>query len=135
MGIRGRTSSAELAIIGPGGVETVQRPQAPAELTDEQADEWCAIIGRLPAEYFPRETHGMLAQYCRHITRARHLAQLIAQMEASDSFDVGEYRALLQSEETQSRAIATIASKLRLSHSAIQDRRQRRPTSAKRPWE
>src|SRR5215510_3112468 len=89
MGIRGRTSSAELAVIDPAGIETVRRPQAPVELTDEQADEWCAIVGRLPAEYFPRETHGMLAQYCRHITRARRLAQLIAQMEASGSFDAG----------------------------------------------
>jgi hypothetical protein len=33
MGARGRHGVAELAVIGPGGIETVRRPEPPDELT------------------------------------------------------------------------------------------------------
>jgi hypothetical protein len=56
MGVRGRTGIAELTVIGPGGIETVKRPDPPGELTDEQATEWRAIVNRLGASWFPRET-------------------------------------------------------------------------------
>ena len=35
--------------------------------------EWCAVVNRMPADWFPRETHGMLVQYCRLIVGARRL--------------------------------------------------------------
>jgi hypothetical protein len=59
MGVRGRHGVAELAVIGPSGIETVRRPEPPDELTDEQATEWRAIVNRLGADWFPRETHPM----------------------------------------------------------------------------
>jgi len=36
------------------------------KLTDEQAEEWRAVVSRMAADWFPRETHGMLLAYCRH---------------------------------------------------------------------
>ncbi len=37
MGTRGRPGVAELAVIGPSGIETIKRPEPLSELTDEQA--------------------------------------------------------------------------------------------------
>ena len=81
MGTRGRKSSAELSILTMPTLETIMRPDAPYDLTDEQADEWRAVVNRMPADWFPRETHGMLTQYCRHVVAARRVAQLVAQAE------------------------------------------------------
>lgn len=135
MGNRGRTSSAALAVIGPSGIESVSRPVAPDELTDEQAGEWLAIVNRMPADWFPRETHPMLAQYCRHVVRARRLALLLDKVESSEAFDVKEYRDLLRSEEEQSRAIASLATKMRISQQTTYDKSKKKPQSARKLWE
>jgi hypothetical protein len=79
---RGRKSAASLTVIGSSGIETVQRPEPPAELSEEQAAEWQAMVNRLSADWFPRETWPLLVQYCRHVVSARRVAQLIARAES-----------------------------------------------------
>jgi hypothetical protein len=135
MGERGRKSQAALTVIGPGGVETIRRPEPPPELTDEQAEEWTSVVTRLPADWFPRETHAMLSQYCRHIVRARRIAKLIEATERCAEFDVKEYRDLLRSEEEQSRAIASLATKMRISQQTTYDKSKKKPQGGKRPWD
>jgi hypothetical protein len=41
------------------------------DLTDEQAAEWGAVVDRLPVDWFLRETHGLVAQYCGHVRTTR----------------------------------------------------------------
>lgn len=135
MGVRGRQGSAEIAVIGPNGIETVSRPHAPNDLTEEQAEEWREIVNRMPADWFPRETHPMLAQYCRHVVRARRLAQLLDKVESSEEFDVKEYRDLLRSEEEQSRALASLATKMRISQQTTYDKSKKKPSSNRKLWE
>src|SRR5438477_12568020 len=110
MAKRGRKSSAELAIVTP--LQAVQRPEPPYEqFSDELADEWRAVVNRLPADWFPRETWPLLTQYVRHIIRARRLAQLIHEREhgpESKTIDIGDYTKLLSAEEQQSKAIASL---------------------------
>jgi hypothetical protein len=91
MGNRGRISSASLSVVSSEGVITVPRPKPPDELTDEQAVEWRAIVDRLPADWFTRETWGLLVQYCRHVIAARKVAQLVASLESEADFDVAAY--------------------------------------------
>jgi hypothetical protein len=67
---RGRKSAASLSVPRGNVVEMVPRPPPPSDLTDEQAEEWKAIVGRLPAEWFPRETWPVLVQFCRHTVPA-----------------------------------------------------------------
>lgn len=133
MGTRGRKSGAELSVVSP--IETISRPDAPYDLTDEQVDEWWAIVNRMPADWFPRETHPMLAQLCRHIVRARRLSQLLNAMERKPEFEMKDYRDLLRSEEEQSRAIASLSTKMRISQQATIDKRKTKPVSAPKPWE
>ena len=136
MAKRGRVPAASLAVASIQTIETVERPDAPYDLTDEQADEWWAVVNRMPADWFPRETHGMLAQYCRHVVRARRLAQLLNKLETSEDVDVKEYRDLLRSEEEQSRAISSLATRMRISQQAtVRAEQARKPTMMKKPWE
>jgi hypothetical protein len=113
----------------------VNRPEAPDELTDEQAEEWRAITGRMPADWFPRETHGMLTQLCRHTVAARRVAQLIGVAESSEHLNVDEYERLLSMQDRESRAVAMLATKMRISQQTTYDPRKRKPVIGSPPWE
>lgn len=132
MGTRGRQSSASLAT---PKVQTVERPDAPYDLTDEQAQEWWAVVNRMPADWFPRETHGMLSQYCRHVVAARRVAQLVTQCEGDDDFDVDAYDKLLKMQEREGRALSSLATRLRISQQATIDKRRQKPNKGDRPWQ
>lgn len=135
MGTRGRTSAASREVAQVGKVETVQRPDAPYDLTDEQTEEWWAVVNRLPADWFPRETHGVLSQYCRHVVTARRVAQLVAACEATDPLDLGEYDQLLKMQEREGRAMSSLATRLRITQQATVSAKAKKPSSVKRPWE
>jgi hypothetical protein len=136
MGTRGRTSAAELSLISSSGIETVRRPEPPGDLTDEQGDEWRAVVNRMPADWFPRETHGMLAQYCRHVVSARRCAQLVAQIEGAEDFDLGAYDKALKMQEREGRAISSLATRMRISQQAtVRAEKARKPSQVKKPWE
>ena len=136
MGVRGRQSVASLSIVGVSSVERFERAQPPHELTPEQADEWRAVVERMPAEWFPRETHAMLAQYCRHVVRANRVAQLVARCEGNDEFDLKEYDTLLKMQERESRCIASLATRMRITQQTVYDKSKKRGSSiSKKPWE
>lgn len=135
MKTRGRTSAASLEIAAVARVETIQRPDAPYDLTDEQATEWWAVVNRMPADWFPRETHGMLSQYCRHVVSARRVAQLIEQAMGAEAFDVEAYNQLLIMQEREGRALSSLATRMRLSQQTTYDKSKKKPLTGKKPWE
>lgn len=135
MGQRGRKSSASLATMAVSSVQAIERPDAPYDLTDEQSAEWWAIVNRLPADWFPRETHGILAQYCRHVVTARRVAQIVAAIEKEKDFDVVAYDRALKMQEREGRAIASLATKMRISQQTTYDKTRKKPVIGKKPWE
>jgi hypothetical protein len=133
---RGRKSAASLTVIPSTGIESVRRPDPPAELTEEQAEEWQAVVNRLPADWFPRETQQLLVQYCRHVVCARRVAQLIARAEAEDEFDIKYYARLLRMQETEGRAISSLATRMRMTqHATVKHAQARKPSMVKKPWD
>ena len=132
---RGRPSAASLAVSPVGPVETISRPDAPYDLTDEQTEEWWAVVNRMPADWFPRETHGMLAQYCRHVVAARRVAQLVASAEKGEHLDVTEYDRLLKMQEREGRAISSLATRMRISQQATRSEKSKKPMQVRKPWE
>lgn len=131
---RGRLSVAALSVVAP--VEVIKRPRPPAELTPEQAVEWQAIVDRLPADWFGRETWGMLAAYCRHVVAARRVAQLVLAHETGETFNVGEYDQLLKMQEREGRAMSSLATRMRISQHATYDKKKRKtPSGGARPWQ
>lgn len=150
MGARGRNAGAELAM--PSPTVKVERPDAPYDLTDEEAEEWWAVVNRMPADWFLRETHALLTAYCRHVVEARHVAQekalfqktIAEHIEAAE--DTGGKLAVMVSaqkvmdryrkmQERESRAKAMLATKLRISQQATYDPKKKKPLQVKRPWE
>jgi hypothetical protein len=131
----GRVSSAQLAISKVSTLETLQRPDAPYELTDEQSAEWWAVVNRMPADWFPRETHGLLTQYCRHVVNARRVAQLITKCEKQKKLDVNDYNQLLIMQEREGRAISSLATRMRLTQQTVHDREKKKPHQVAKPWE
>ena len=71
---------AQLAVIQP--LPTQQRPPPPKHLSPEEAAEWQALVGTMPANWFPRECHAALAQLCRHTCRARLLGAKVNAMQS-----------------------------------------------------
>ena len=138
MGERGRKSGASLAVRSPSPIETVQRPDPPDELTEEQSRVWYAVTESLPADWFGRETHEMLAQYCRHTVAARRVAQIISHMEKSDddAFDVENYDRLLKMQEREGRALSSLATRMRMTQQATYDPKKGKGKGAvRKPWE
>ena len=135
MGQRGRKSSAALQIANNLD-RAIDRPRPPDELTSEQKAIWVFIVNRLPADWFPPETHGTLIQLCRHRARSRKLAQLIDAMEGAangEDFYVHEYRDLLRTEAENTRIINSCETKLKLTPKS--DYAKKKPKLGNPPWE
>jgi len=92
----------------------VERPEAPLELTPEQADVWNEIVDAMPADWFKAETFPLLKQYCRHTIEARRIAQLIDQECSAEPLDSGAYLELLKAQKNETGALKTLAASMRL---------------------
>ncbi len=140
-GKRGRKSKASLTVISHDGIISTARPKTPADLTKEQAVEWKEIVDRMPADWFTKETHPLLTQYCRHIIVAYRIAQLIEQIETSpDPLDIDKYDQLLRMQTRETTSIARLATAMRLTQQAKYTAKaagtaSRKAGTGPKPWE
>ena len=96
----GRKSSAELATIVPSGIETCQRPEPPADLSEEAAEIWRSITNRYPAEWFSAGSEPVLLQLCRHIVVARQIGTSLDKVAEGSDADVWTRLLALQDRES-----------------------------------
>lgn len=136
MGTRGRKAQQPLNVV------SIPRAGPPAELTKEQAEVWEQVVGSLPADWFTKGTYPLLVEYCRHVISARRVQQLIERAEQGDTdddgdryLDVEEYDRLLKMAERESRIIASLAVKMRVSQSTQYDEKKKRGGAKKPPWD
>ena len=116
MGARGPKSSAALAVVSS---VSEYRPPPPKELTAEQAEEWQAIVVRLPNGWFARETHGLLVAYLRHWSTCRFLSKQIDAFNPAWIAEDGgfeRYSSWLALRCRETKAMADLATKLRLTN-------------------
>lgn len=143
MAQRGRKSTASLSIVSVLGNE---RPAPPDELTEEEAAEWRAIAGRMPVDWFTRENHPLLAEYCRHIVRARDLAGDIAKFKRFEAEvrltteGVQRYDTLLRMADRERAAMVNLATKMRLTQQSRYRADKAAPAverskTVRKPWE
>jgi hypothetical protein len=126
------------SLMAPDSSEFIQRPDAPYDLTDEQAEEWRAIVSAMGPAHFMRGNYPLLAQLCRHIVNARRLAQLIEQCAKEKDFDRKEFGILLQLEATESAAIMRLSRSMRLTQQAVkrlETTRHPKGERVKNPWD
>lgn len=136
MGVRGRKSSASLSVAVtnmPG-----QRPEPPEKLSECQKEEWRAVVGRMPANWFTRENEALLIEHCRHVERSDELEKLIqGALAAGEIREAAEFLKLAKSE---SEILCKLATKMRLSQQARWDAQNsktaiRHEVNGTRPWQ
>jgi hypothetical protein len=132
-----RRSAASLSVV-PTALP--RRPQAPAELTREQAKLWAAIVAEMPADFFNVGSWPLLVAYCRYADTADVLAQAINAFDRADlATDEGldRYGKLLGMACRESAVLTSLAGKMRLSQSNRYDSKKRIGTSSSgpKPWE
>jgi hypothetical protein len=130
---RGRKSMADLAIT-PVSLGAIPRPDSPYDLSDQESEEWWAVVGRMPADWFPRETHALLTNFCRHVVTARRISQLISVTEAAEPLDIEMYDRLLRMRERETRAASSLATRLRMTQQSTIDLRTQKPVLPPAPW-
>lgn len=112
---RGRKSAAQLSVIA-GSIDG--RPKAPDDLSDAQAEIWNRVVGGEPTDFFrTAATQHLLADYCRHSERVVWLESEIAEARKPDSeLGLEDVDRLLKMAERETRAVLSIATKLRLTN-------------------
>jgi hypothetical protein len=137
METRGRKSESEREIAQLVHVRD-DRPEPPEVLTPVQAEEWRAVVGRMPAAWFKREHYGILANYCRHVCRSNDVERELSLTPVSDS-DL--YTRLSIAAERETRAIIACARTLRITHQSQYDEKkahrtvQNQSSGGGKPWD
>jgi hypothetical protein len=129
-----RKSAAALAIV-PKLVQ--QRPEPPEGLTEEQAEEWRAIVNQLPPDWFSRESHALLVAYVKHVADHRRLSHWLDQfrdewMLTADG--VARYDKLLTMREREGRAMSSLATRMRLTQQSRYSKDKVTKQAAPIPW-
>lgn len=113
---RGRQSASALTTIAPEHI----RPDPPEYLKPDEAAEWNAIVGRMPADWFTRETHELLIRYLQHRTTARKLTKMIDEIESEEPMDESKYAKMVRLRNAESGQLVNIARAMRLTqHSRL----------------
>jgi len=110
----------------------------PADLTTEEAAIWLDITAKMPRDWFAVQNLPLLTQYCRHTARARHIAKLITAHEKNPEGTPYQYDALLKMQGRETANLCSLATKMRLAQSAIDETKHGKPTvkaSAKPIWQ
>ena len=118
MGSLGRKSSASLAVAAPVRLEHM--PEAPAYITPEQDDIWRLVISSAGGDLISPESYPVLVEYCRAVVSSNQIAAQLDAFDpewAKDDEGLKRWDKLLQMQERESRKIASLAVKLRLTPS------------------
>src|SRR5690349_12891656 len=116
-------------------VEIVERIKPPHDLTDEEVEIWAATVSAYPADWFTTGNVPLLAQLCRRSIHARRIAELIERTIGGPAFNMGEYDLLLKMQERESRAMASLQTKLRMTPQAARNHRGNKQTfTVAPPW-
>ncbi len=121
-----------------GSTTVVQRPDAPYNLTDEESDEWRAIVNSMPAEHFARIHYPMLTQLCRHKVQSDRVAQLIESICKQKKLDTEAYKNLCSMQAVESSAIIRLCRSMRLTHQSLYRAESVKPRPValtKNPWD
>src|SRR5262245_18356764 len=112
--------SADVISIDKGG------PPPPPHLTKEEAEEWRAIIGTMPANWFTRECQPALALLVQDICRSRLLTTQIAKVQDGCLKNENGLRCLdklLAMQERETRSVTALMRTLRLTLQSRLDKR------------
>jgi hypothetical protein len=132
---RGRVSAASLEIAPVGVLERVERVKPPRGMVDEEVEVWASVVNTEPAEWFTPSTAPLLAQYCRHVAQAQRIAELVERATSDKDLAIVDYDRLLHMQDRESRAIAMLATKMRISQQSTTNHRGNKQQKSRKLWE
>src|SRR5215212_3377089 len=107
MAKRGRKSAAELSVIRGGGPLFTggphEKPDPPAELSDDEAQVWRATVEAMRPGWFTAETLPLLQRYCVHVVLAQRIARAIDPADLEN--DISRFDKLTNMHVRQTKAI------------------------------
>lgn len=107
-----RQSAASLTVVS--NLTTITRVAAPSGLSPSQVDLWNAVVSAKPADWFSPENAPILAEYVRACDMCERLSAKIEDTLAAEDSDVGSVKALLDMRDKESKRVASLGTKLRL---------------------
>lgn len=130
----------------PVAATDAEHPAPPAELTEEEAACWTNIVSRMPPDYFAPPTWPLLVNLCRHIRLSHWFARQMRALEEKLPHVLDDERtnllrdimALSRAQSNESRTIAMLATRLRLTclYDVSNINKARRSFLAEqRPWD
>jgi hypothetical protein len=132
----GRRSAASLSVVA-GSIDG--RPAAPADLTKSQKEIWNRTVAAEAHDTFKTAAlQQLLSSYCRHATSAIKLAAMIEAMERLPTMstdDLKDYDKLLAMRDRETKAIASVATKLRLTNQSRYQPSTAAVSAKKAGWE
>jgi hypothetical protein len=105
-----------------GSTAVIPRPDAPYDLTDEESDEWRAIVNSMPAEHFVRSHYPMLTQLCRHKVQSDRVVQLVeacVKSRKGKTFNNRDYKDLCVQQAVETSAIIRLCRSMRLTQQSV----------------
>jgi hypothetical protein len=105
-----RKSAAALAVVPPSPSDGRLTP--PPGLSAAELDLWHSVVDSKPADWFADDSAPVLTEYVRAAVVCDRLAPLID--KAMDGGDAKEVDDLLRARDRESRRVASLATKLRL---------------------
>jgi hypothetical protein len=138
MGSRGRTSVAEHSVAS--AVIRFERPGAPPELSETEADLWFLTVNQMPADWFSDETLKLLQAYCvaasTHDRIANQLKQFKDEWLANDD-GLRRFARLTEIQGRQAKLLKDLATSMRLTQQSRYraDKAIKSAQGAGKPWE
>lgn len=121
MGVRGRKSTAELAV---ATTRSIERPKPPAWMSKAEKAEWREIVKCKPPEWMTREKYPLLEAYCTHAVARRYYAARLTdlQLEEVSPKEVKEWSTM---HDAQSKQINSLGIRLDIAQSTSYERNRR----------
>jgi hypothetical protein len=128
MGKRGPKAKGSTSLVMMGETDrAIIYPDAPYNLSEAETDIWNAVVQDCSPDWFSPRNTAILTQYCRHVARANRIARMIQIYETeldrkasgqatTIPCDATDYRELLKMQRSETGMIATLATKMRISH-------------------
>jgi hypothetical protein len=139
MSKRGKASLAEITTPRVELIQAFQVPDAPYDLTDDQAEVWRQVANDpgLPPDWFTQKNFELLSMHSRHVIEAKRISKMIGNlMSSQEDLDVKLYDDLLRMQERESRAIMATMTQMRTTHQSLYDKKIKLSAKTiKKPWE
>jgi len=130
-------AEAETEKFNPG------RPPAPKHFTKDEADEWNAIVKKMPNGWFGRESWPMLEGLVGHVCSLRQIRIALRNIDTShfsSSENRDTFTRLLHAQDRETKAIANLSVKMRLAQQSSYDvmasaAAKRKAVGGENPWD